>query len=127
MNKATDDLISRKQAIEEILALCPKETKPDSLDEYGATILYGIVDVILKRLPAVNTLKPRLITAEEFVNADKYGFLPVWTEEKDGDLYCECIPSMAVKDEGYKVQYRFWTSRPTDEQRETTPWMIIEE
>ena len=54
MNRATDDLISRKQAIKEILAFCPEETKPGSLDEYGVTVLSGIVDVILKQLPAVD-------------------------------------------------------------------------
>ena len=66
--------------------------------------------------------EPRLVTAEDFANADEWGYLPVWTEEKNGDLYCECIPSVAVTDDDYASQYRHWTSRPTDEQREATPW-----
>ena len=55
MNR-TDDLISRKQAIEEILAFCPQETKPGSLDEYGVAVLSGIIEVVLKRLPAADAV-----------------------------------------------------------------------
>lgn len=48
------DLISRKAAIEETLKFCPKKTKAGSFDEYGATVLYGVIDVILKQLPTVD-------------------------------------------------------------------------
>ncbi len=54
MNRVIDDLISRKQAIKEILAFCPQETKPGSLDEYGVTVLSGIIEIVLKRLPAAS-------------------------------------------------------------------------
>ena len=56
MNRAADDLISRKQAIKEILAFCPEETKPGSLDEYGVAVLSGIIEVVLKRLPAADAV-----------------------------------------------------------------------
>ncbi len=66
--------------------------------------------------------EPRLVTESDFDGADEYGYLPVWTEEKDGDMYCECIPKVAITDpDGIEV-LRYWTSRPTDAQREATPW-----
>lgn len=71
-------------------------------------------------LSLLKTQEPRLVTKEDFKNADKYGWLPVWSETKD-DLYCECIEIDALdamKEEGC----RYWTSRPTDEQRKAVEW-----
>ena len=66
--------------------------------------------------------EPRLVTESDFNGADEYGYIPVWTEEKDGDMYWECIPKVAITDpDGIEV-LRYWTSRPTDEQREAEPW-----
>lgn len=66
--------------------------------------------------------EPRLVTESDFDGADKYGYIPVWTEEKDGDMYWECIPKAAITDpDGIEV-LQYWTSRPTDEQREAVKW-----
>ena len=66
--------------------------------------------------------EPRIVTESDFNSADEYGYIPVWTEEKDGDMYWECIPKVAITDpDGIEV-LRYWTSRPTDEQREAIPW-----
>jgi hypothetical protein len=62
------------------------------------------------------------VTESDFNGADEYGYIPVWTEEKDGDMYWECIPKVAITDpDGIEV-LRYWTSRPTDEQRKAVPW-----
>lgn len=51
-----DETISRNEAIKATLALCPQNIKQGSLDEYGATILCGVVDVILRQLPAIDAI-----------------------------------------------------------------------
>lgn len=61
--------------------------------------------------------EPRLVTEKDFENADAYGYIPAWCETKD-DLYCECIVVGALDEEGC----RYWTSKPTKEQMEVTPW-----
>ena len=66
--------------------------------------------------------EPRLVTESDFDGADEYGYIPAWTEEKDGDMYWECIPKAAITDSDSNVVFRHWTSAPTDEQREATPW-----
>lgn len=66
--------------------------------------------------------EPRLVTESDFDGADEYGYIPVWTEEKDGDMYWECIPKVAITDpDGIEV-LRYWTSRPDQATREATPW-----
>ena len=66
--------------------------------------------------------EPRLVTEEDFDHADNYGYLPAWTEEKDGDIYCECIPKIALAESDNNVEYRFWMSCPTDELRRAVKW-----
>ena len=66
--------------------------------------------------------EPRIVTQADFENADDAGFIPAWCEEKDtGEVYCECISIGALEDAKFG-HVRWWTSRPTDAQREATPW-----
>lgn len=80
------DLISRKAAIEETLKFCPEKTKPGSFDEYGATVLYGVIDVILKQLPAAD--------AAPVVHAR-------WHELKDGTEECTNCLGLCPYEENY--------------------------
>lgn len=76
----------------------------------------------IERIGKLKAQEPRVVTESDFDGADEYGYIPVWTEEKDGDMYWECIPKAAiVAPDGIEV-LRYWTSRPTDEQREKEPW-----
>ena len=76
----------------------------------------------IERIGKLKAQKPHLVTESDFNGADEYGYIPVWTEEKDGNMYWECIPKVAITDpDGIEV-LRYWTSCPTDEQREATPW-----
>ena len=70
----------------------------------------------------LETLEPSLVTEQDFDGADDYGYIPVWTEEKGGDMYWECIPKVAITDPDGIGVVRYWTSRPTDAQREAVKW-----
>ena len=87
----------------------------DVKDNCGAT---------LKRdaLALLRAQEPHLVTESDFDGADEYGYLPVWTEEKDGDMYCECIPKVAITDPDGIEMLRYWTSCPDQATREATPW-----
>lgn len=67
--------------------------------------------------------KPRVMTLEDFENnpnVDQYGCLPCWMEyreEPKWDGWAEATVHTCVE-----YGRRPWTSRPTDEQREATPW-----
>ena len=88
-------------------------------NECMVTIGYGVLEDALALLKAQ---EPRLVTESDFNGADEYGYIPVWTEEKDGDMYWECIPKVAITDpDGIEV-LRYWTSRPDQATREATPW-----
>ena len=67
--------------------------------------------------------EPRLVTESDFDGSDIYGYIPVWTEEKDGDMYWECIPKAAITDSDGIGVLRYWTSRPDEKRRAETPWI----
>lgn len=81
----------------------------------------------------INALKaqePRLLTYEDFNNnpaVDSKGRLPAWVEHnwKLGPSLVDDGYSAITKEEMEnwdKSFVRWWTSRPTDEQRRVTPW-----
>ena len=79
--------------------------------------------LITDALELLKAQEPRLITEDDFANADNYGYLPAWVENHcTSEMYFECIPIHAITDPDSKGEYRFWTSRPTNEQREAIPW-----
>ncbi len=85
--------------------------------------LHGsVIAAIQDALELLKAQEPRLVTESDFNGADEYGYIPVWTEEKDGDMYWECIPKVAITDPDGIGVLRYWTSRPIDAQREATPW-----
>lgn len=67
--------------------------------------------------------EPRLITNEDFANADRWYNILAW---------CENNPSLGVKTiDSWCIIYpdklndkfaRYWTSKPTDEQKQATKW-----
>lgn len=111
------------------------------LGELKKCYLGGIVDAINMAIEAVKAQEPRVMTLEEVLeNAQKTGF-PCWVEDHIEDIGPAFLfPAVVTSDDTY-VQYtgndyyegaiyhwayntrlRCWTSRPTDEQREATPW-----
>lgn len=67
--------------------------------------------------------EPRLLKEADFVEADGWGNIPAWFEHN---------PSLGIKTiDGWGIikrenlqdkTTRYWTSRPTAEQRKATPW-----
>ena len=74
--------------------------------------------VMRKALALLKAQEPRLVVKEDFENADKYGYLPVFVESRDGEMYWDCITDAALGD----TVSRFWTTKPTDEQRKAVKW-----
>ena len=76
-------------------------------------------------MDAISLLKaqmPRLITPEEFANhpdRSEQGCLPLWYEEKNGKQGWCFVYVLVNNPDGDK---RYWTSRPTDEQRKAVKW-----
>ena len=95
--------------------ICPYATIGDDTCQ-TMDALFGDALALLK------AQEPRLVTESDFDGADEYGYIPVWTEEKDGDMYCECILRVAIPDPDDIGVVGYWTSRPTDEQREAVKW-----
>ncbi|MBR3740593.1 MAG: hypothetical protein IKN04_09045 [Clostridia bacterium] len=80
------------------------------------------LDVPNDALSLLKAQESRLITKDDFVNADAWGTIPAWIEYnpaiKDAEPCWKIIDSDALNSPFTKA----WTSRPTDEQREATPW-----
>lgn len=62
--------------------------------------------------------EPRLVEPNDFENADDFNWLPAWCEERTGAGYWEMILPDALDEK----DVRYWTGRPTDEQREAVKW-----
>ena len=99
---------------------------------FGRTSL-GLIEE-LRRLPSVQPVPvARVMTLEELVVDDV-----VWLEDYDKDttvpgIYCNSNDTntifatrmkgyLFVNNDEYGSRWRCWTSRPTDEQKEVTPW-----
>lgn len=113
----------REQVIAELLYL-----KRDCL-EGSATD-----QTIDKAIALLKAQEPRVMTLGYFDNSpdkDSNGCLVAWVEYRRDEEWAEywegtCDEwSVIRRDDFYSGEsYRFWTSRPTDERREATPWMI---
>lgn len=80
----------------------------------------------------IQTQEPRLVEITDFDNADNDGRLPVWVEyRRDGEwdeFWENQNDEWAIIDKDYALNcegHRCWTSRPTDKQREATPWELV--
>ena len=96
------------------------------LDELKKCYLGGIVDAIDMAIEAVKAQKPRVMTLEEYEAWIDTPFTernPVFHEErtKRGTVTC-WVNTVVCTLREYGKNDRCWTSKPTDEQREATPW-----
>ena len=78
-------------------------------------ILYPL---LIDALTLLKAQEPRLVEPNDFENADDYNWLPAWCEERTGAGYWEMILPDALDEK----DVRYWTGRPTDEQRAKEPW-----
>lgn len=78
-------------------------------------------------LALLKAQEPRVMTLEEL---RKYSG-PVWVEWRDKRYEYDNGWEVATFNENYAAdgetyngkEYRYWTAKPTDEQREATPWL----
>lgn len=70
----------------------------------------------------IDKVTAHLVTKEDFEEADPYGFLPVWTQQENGDFYCECILVDALYEDDRRV---FWSTKPTEEQMRNVQWADV--
>ena len=74
----------------------------------------GLAEAIL------GLLKPRVLTLKEARNVEV-----VWVEDRSTATIFPCVDKNGMNDSKlykYGVQWRCWTSRPTDEQRKAVKW-----
>lgn len=101
----------------------------------------GVIALTRDALEMLKAQEPRVMTLEEVLGNTIGIGLPCWIEDHIEDVCVPVlIPAVVTTDDTY-VQYsgddcyegalyhrdygkrmRCWTSRPTDEQREATPW-----
>lgn len=93
-------------------------------------------DAIEQALALLKAQEPRVMTLEEvkMLDSDYYYLESMRSPGKElreivgaYGLTCVTWPSITwarqtMGDSGYRKTWRCWTSRPTDEQREATPW-----
>lgn len=72
---------------------------------------------IADTIALLKAYEPRLVTEADFATADECGYITAWCEASNG-LFAECITIRALQE----TDFRYWTSRPTAEQMEATPW-----
>lgn len=79
-------------------------------------------------LALLKAQEPRLVTPEDFENADEYGFIPVWCEVTGNTSdpfvikdYWNCIPIDALET-AREDGYRYWTAKPSLKKMEETLW-----
>lgn len=93
---------------------CPYE------NECKEGLLSGSAHLAANALSLLKAQEPRLLTEADFVNADHYGYIPAWAEEKNGDQFWKIVRVASLGLE--KKRLRYWTARPTDAQREAVKW-----
>lgn len=101
------------------------------LGELEKCYMGGIVDAIYLAIEALKSQEPHIVTIADYENnpiVDKDGNLAVWRESRH-------LNGIAYHNDGWEIlnrnrvegwfnseMIRFWTSRPTDEQREKVKW-----
>ena len=97
--------------------------------EEGESIFFaGASHLADDALELLKAQQPRLMTPDDFDNnpmVDENGKLPAWVEYKRYNGVLRPADGWGTINrnwvDGY-IDRRFWTSRPTDKQREETPW-----
>ena len=110
----------------------------DKCPYYCGDTCSGIDGVVYDALALLKAQEPRVMTLEEISSIN--GGDIIWIEDRSLDQMIagikfqspskNCYYVMLIgstrpqpfSKELYEVNWRIWTSRPTDEQREATPW-----
>lgn len=79
-----------------------------------------IINMCRDALEVLKEQEAHLITEDDFVNADHYGYIPAWTEERNGDQFWKCITRKSLNSD--TKRFKYWSNKPTDEQRKEVKW-----
>lgn len=106
--------------IEKVLAVLDGFRMSDEMTYSAYSVLNDEISLLDDLLKAQ---EPRLLNADDFVEADGWGSIPAWYEHN---------PSLGIKTiDGWGIikrenlqdkTTRYWTSRPTAEQRRAVKW-----
>lgn len=109
---------------EENCSECAYECSKASWTKIQDDLAKDIMELLKKQQP----VEPKVLTKADFAEnpqCDRNGNLPVWIERRTG--YCGWTVTSA--ETMYTCMYahgrqkfRYWTGKPTKEQREATPW-----
>lgn len=78
------------------------------------------VNTLRKAVELLKEQESHLLIEDDFVNADHYGYIPAWTEERNGDQFWKCVTRRSLNCDTKRMRY--WSNKPTDEQREAVKW-----
>ena len=125
----------KREKVIEALEACVLKDPDDSRDcrhcprcNYGAFITNSCINgVMADCLYLLKAQEPRLLTAEDFADnpdADSGGAIPCWKEARSATRrsgWAVIVYGRWLNDtEGGTSRY--WTARPSEEQRKVTPW-----
>lgn len=103
---------------------CPLENvEPHKCFHFPEKLIDDIVSMLKSAYP-----EPRLMTEADFDDnpmVDANGFLPAWCEHKVNNGIATDLDGWDRINKAWVAGYmrkRYWTSRPSKEQREATPW-----
>lgn len=106
--------------IEKVLAVLDGFRMSDEMTYSAYSILHDEISMLDDLLKAQ---EPRLITKDDFANADGWGNIPAWIE-LNPSLKIKTIDSWGIiyPDILNEKERRAWTQKPTDEQRKAVKW-----
>ena len=90
--------------------------------EEGDGLLVGSAHLAADALSILKAQEPRLITNDDFVNADAWGTIPAWIEYNPAIEGAESGWAIIDSDILGSPFKKAWTARPTDEQRKAVKW-----
>lgn len=118
LTKARNYLDVQQRTYESVFHACDKPgIKVNAFDESIAAI-----DEAIERL---KDQKTHIVTDSDFDDSDSNGFISVWAERKKQDGTIEELGYMALHKNAFHnkpITTRFWTSKPTEEQRKVAKW-----
>ena len=121
-----NDMNNEPLLLDALALLEAQESYIEDLEQGAPMAAVQTLSERVKELEALlKAYEPRLVTESDFENADANGFIPAWCEvkERDGSIvefgYTAVSKAAFLRRPGIN---RFWTSRPTDAQREAEEW-----
>lgn len=113
-----DEIIKKLAILWTWVAVNPKYGKGLDVEDCVAAVPW-----LDEAIEALKQRRPRLVRAEDFLDENgEYIGIPCWKEPKSPTRRAGWAVIVYGKWLADKGVCRYWTGRPTDEQREAEPW-----